>query len=165
MSHGSKELILKLAMNGVTAELHTLVVSMFRERVKGAHWVADKEKPCATIIPIPLLGIKSWPLISQPATLLTELLQFKWSKKNILEMVCESQTQLQMQHMLYAKYLTNVQKLAEFSIADGSFLVFTKIQLYEASIHIKRNFIVQDCFLHHLRELICKKINTNGKHL
>jgi hypothetical protein len=47
-----------------------------------------------------------------------------------------------------------MQKLAEFSIADGSLLVFAEIQLHKASIHIERNFVVQNRFLHHLTELI-----------
>jgi hypothetical protein len=47
-----------------------------------------------------------------------------------------------------------MQELAEFSIADGPFLVFTKVQLYKASIHIKWNFVVKNGFLNHLRELI-----------
>jgi hypothetical protein len=47
-----------------------------------------------------------------------------------------------------------MQELAELSIADGSLLIFTEIQFHETSIHIKRNFVVQDCLLHHLRELI-----------
>jgi hypothetical protein len=63
-------------------------------------------------------------------------------------------TPLRMQQLLYITDCTYMQELAEFSIANGPFLVFPKIQLYKASVHIKRNFVMKNCFFHHLRELI-----------
>ena len=66
------------------------------------------------------------------------------------------------EEILFKVNITHMKKLSELSITDKPLLIFAKVQLDEAALHIEGHPLVQHRLSHHLSELICKcEIDNN----